>query len=498
MSNIYDYIVIGGGTSGVIVAVRLAEAGATVCLIEAGPSGEHDPRIREYRRWTGLLGTEYDYDYTIVPQERGNGHIRHARARVLGGCSAHNSVIAIRSPDSDMNLWAARGATGWDAASVRPFFERVFARVTITIPPPVNACAVDYMAAAAAAGFPEVDLREPEFAEGAAWLPLNVSGDIRQSSAEAYLFPLEQRPPTLTVLTETMVQRIMLDDNGAAAGVLTTRGEIRVRNEVILCAGAFDSPKLLMLSGIGPAAHLRSVGVEVRHDLPAVGEHLQDHIEALAMWQANRSVPTASTQRWENGLFARVLADGPDFDLMMHFGSEPYYIDFAALGYAIDRPEHAFCLTPNVTRPASAGVVRLSSADPAAPPLIDPRYFTDPHGHDECILVEGIRLARRIAEQEPLRNWMEREVAPGPTVQSDAELGEYVRRTSNTVYHPAGSCRMGAADDHNTVVDPALRVRGLERLRIADASVFPTMIGVNLCMTVMMIGEKCADMVMDG
>jgi choline oxidase len=325
-----------------------------------------------------------------------------------------------------------------------------------------------------------------------------VAGSIRQSSAEAYLFPLDQRPPTLTVLAETTVQQIVLDDHGAAVGVISSRGELRADKEVILCAGAFDSPKLLMLSGIGPAEHLRRVGVPVRHDLPGVGEHLQDHIEALAMWQANKPVPSASTQRWENGLFARVLSDGPEFDLMMHFGSEPYYIDFAALGYPIEMPAQAFCLTPNVARPASAGVVRLRSADPTVPPLIDPRYFTDAEGYDERLLVEGIRLARRIAEHEPLRGWMAREVAPGPALQSDAELGEYVRRTSNTVYHPAGSCRMGAANDGDAVVDPALRVRGLERLRVADASVFPTMIGVNLCMTVMMIGEKCADMVRSG
>lgn len=494
MQPTYDYLVVGGGTSGVIVAVRLAEAGAEVALIEAGPAGDADPRILNYRQWTSLLGTEYDYDYAIVAQERGNSLIRHARARVLGGCSAHNSVIAIAGTDLDMQIWAGRGAAGWGPEQTRPFFQRVFERVSITIPEPVNACARDFMAAAAAMGYPALDLRSPTIGEGAAWLPLNIKGETRQSSAVAYLFPLERRPPTLSVLTETSVRRIILGDNGEALGVATDRGPIMARREVILCAGAFDSPKLLLLSGVGPADHLRAVGVPLRHDLPAVGEHLQDHIECVAVWETGRPVPAESSQHWENGLFARTHPGTADFDMMLHFGTEPYYIDFAALGHPIAPAEHVFCMTPNVARPLSEGVVRLRSADPAAPPLIDPRYFSDTAGYDEQVLVEGIRIARRVAAQSPLAGWARRELAPGPDVQSDEELGRYVRRTSNTVYHPAGTCRMGAADADDAVVDPALRVRGLERLRVADASVFPTMIGVNLCMTVMMVGERCAEL----
>jgi len=494
--NEYDYVVVGGGTSGVIVAVRLAEAGATVALVEAGPSGADDPRILEYRRWSALLGTEYDYDYGIEPQAHGNSRIRHARARVLGGCSAHNSVIAIASPRLDMERWEQRGAAGWGLEGTSQCFRRVFERVKIELPPPVNPCAAAFMQAAREAGFPERDLRSPEFAEGCAWLPLNVHGSTRQSSAVAYLFPPNVLPATLSVLTETTVRRVILSDSGDALGVESSRGPLLARREVILCAGAFDSPKLLLLSGIGPQEQLRATGVPALLDLPAVGEHLQDHIECLAMWEAAQPVPASGSQRWENGLFAQIDPGAAGFDLMMHFGSEPYYIDFAALGYPVAMPEHAFCLTPNVARPRSEGVVRLRSADPAAPPLIDPRYFSDPDGYDERLLVEGIRLARRVAAQPALAPWYGREVAPGPALQSDEELGRYVRLTSNTVYHPAGSCRMGAANDNDAVVDPALRVRGVGRLRVADASVFPTMIGVNLCMTVMMIGEKCAELVL--
>lgn len=492
----HDYVVVGGGTSGIIVAVRLAEAGADVALVEAGPAGDRDPRILEYRRWVGLLSSEYDYDYAVAPQARGNSLIRHARARVLGGCSSHNSVIAIAAPDHDMRRWEAMGAEGWGPEGTREAFRRVFERVAITIPPPVNACAVDFMAAAEQAGFPAVDLRRPEHVEGAAWLPLNVSGAIRQSSAVAYLFPLDGPGPKPTIYTDTAVRRIALSPSGRATGVESSRGPIAARKEVILCAGAFDSPKLLLLSGLGPAEQLRALGLPVAHELPAVGEHLQDHIECLVMWEAARPVPAESTQRWENGLFARLDPAAASFDLMFHFGSEPYYIDFAALGYPITTPEHAFCMTPNVARPQSEGVVRLRSADPAAPPLIDPRYFTDPGGYDERVLVEGIRLARHVAAQPALAPWAARELAPGPAAQSDEALARYARSTSNTVYHPAGTCRMGAATGDDAVVDPTLRVRGVEGLRVADASVFPTMIGVNLCMTVMMIGEKCAEIVL--
>ena len=181
----------------------------------------------------------------------------------------------------------------------------------------------------------------------------------------------------------------------------------------------------------------------------------------------------------------------PAPDLMFHFGTQSFDMHTRPDGYPF--AAEAFSLTPNVARARSQGVVRLRSADPAAPPVIDPRYFTDPDGYDERIMVEGIRVARRVAAAEPLAGWVARELAPGPGVTSDEDISHYVRTTANTVYHPAGTCRMGGAGDGDAVVDPELRVRGIDGLRIADASVFPTMIGVNPCLTVMMIGERCAD-----
>ena len=493
-AKVYDYLVLGGGTAGAVIARRLAEEpDVSVCLVEAGPSDENDWRILELWNWVNLLGTELDYDYAIEPQARGNGLIRHSRGRMLGGCSSHNSAIAFRTPDADLNLWEQAGASGWGPEGTRTHFDRLFERVNVETVLPGNTCTEAFVGAALQAGFPPVRFNEEELREGVGWLQLNARGAIRHSSSVAYLHPIGELPPNLTVLTDTAVRRILFDGHGDAVGAETDRGAISARRETVVCCGAFDTPKLLMLSGVGPAEHLREVGVPVVADVPGVGEHLLDHPEGVVMWEASRPVPTMSRQGWEAALFARTDPSVEEPDVMFHFGTSAFDMNTTQLGYPT--AEQAFCLTPNVMRAKSEGVVRLRSSDPSAPPLIDFRYFTDPEGHDDRVITEGVKLARIIAEQPALKPWIERELAPGPGVRSDEEISEYARRTANTVYHPAGTCRMGAADDPNAVVDPLLRVKGVGRLRVADASVFPTMIGVNPCLTCMMIGEKCADFV---
>ena len=490
----FDYLVLGGGTAGAVVAARLAEdPEASVCLVEAGPSDEGDWRILELWNWVNLLGTELDYDYLIEPQERGNGLIRHSRGKMLGGCSSHNSAIAFRTPDVDLGIWERSGAAGWGPEDARPYFDRLFDRVNVETVLPGNTCSEAFVEAARQAGFPPIRFNDEELREGVGWLQLNARGAIRQSSSVAYLHPIGELPPNLTLLTDTKVDRILLDDHGDAVGAETDRGTIRARREVVVCCGAFDTPKLLMLSGIGPADHLYDVGVPVMADVPGVGEHLLDHPEGVVMWESARPVPMMSRQGWEAALFARTDPDADEPDVMFHFGTSAFDLNTAQLGYPT--AEQAFCLTPNVMRARSEGVVRLRSGDPSAPPLIDFRYFTDPDGYDDRVITEGVKLARAIAGQPALRPWVKRELAPGPDVRTDEEISEYARRTANTVYHPAGTCRMGAEDDPGAVVDPRLRVRGVGRLRVADASVFPTMIGTNPCITCMMIGEKCADLV---
>lgn len=491
--NLYDYVIVGGGTAGAVIAARLAEdPSCRVALLEAGPSDEGDARILPVREWMDLLGTELDYDYRIEPQLRSNSAIRHSRARVLGGCSSHNSCIAFRAPDGDLQRWEAEGATGWGPAATAPFFQRVFERVhleKITDANPLNRALVD---AGIQAGLPRLSFaNDGSFDEGTGFLPVNVKESIRQSSSVAYLHPLRNLPSNLHVLTNTTVTRILLDDNNRAIGVESSRGVLRAQREVILCAGAFDSPKLLLLSGIGPAGHLAEIGIPLRVDLPGVGEHLLDHPEGVVVWQSSRPIPSPIVQLWEVGIFARTGIDpDPLPDMMCHFGLMPFTWHTEPAGYPT--AEWGFSLTPNVCRARSEGTVRLASADPAVPPRIDFRYFTDPDGYDEQVMVEGVKTARRIAAQPALAEWIVGELAPGPSVQSDAEISAYLRATANTVYHPAGTCRLGELSDPLTVVDPQLRVRGVAGLRVADASIFPSITTVNPAITVFMIGERCA------
>lgn len=490
----YDYVIVGGGTAGSVIATRLAvHPDLTVCLIEAGPSDHDRPDVLAMKNWPELLGTALDYDYTIERQERGNSLIRHSRGRVLGGCSSHNSCIAFRAPDADMDAWEQLGCDGWNASGTRKYFDKVWSQVSIESSPPLHPLSQAFLEAAQQAGFPLVSFNTDEgLREGAGIFHLNTRGGVRQSSSLAYLHPALKSANNLTVLTHTRANKILLDDNRCAYAVETEAGTIQATREIILSCGTFDTPKLLLLSGIGPPQHLQELGIPVHVALPGVGAHLIDHPEGVIHWEANQAISDDTTQYWEVGLFANVLYTSPLPDLMFHFGLIIFDLNTRLLGYPT--APHGFSLTPNVPRARSEGVLRLRTINPDDPPSIDFRYFSDPEGYDETLLLAGIKLARKIAEQPALRQWIKRELAPGKAVQSDEDLAEYARRTSNTVYHPAGTCRMGNAGDPLTVVDPQLRVRGVNNLRVADASIFPAMISVNPCMTCMMIGEKCADL----
>jgi choline oxidase len=513
----FDYVIAGGGTAGCVLAARLSEdPDVTVCLLEAGPSDVGDDNILPLSEWMHLLDSGYDWDYPVEPQERGNSFMRHARAKVLGGCSSHNSCIAFWPPAECLDEWVDMGATGWSAAEILPLVKRLENNdapgehghdgpVRLQDVPPNDPCGVAVLEAAALAGLPTVAFNRGETVHnGAGWFQINVGEDgTRMSTSHAYLHPILDTRRNLEVRTGCWVSEILFDEAKNATGVryqrpdLTGYDTVSARREVVVTAGSIDTPKLLMLSGIGPTAHLREVGIPVRVDSPGVGSNLDDHVEGLVFWEASKPMVTTSTQWWEIGLFTTV-DEAPDKrfaqpDLMMHYGSVPFDMNTLRRGYPTT--DNGFCLTPNVTQGRSRGTVRLRSVDFRDRPKVDPRYFTDPEGYDERIMLTGVRLARTIAEQTPLKGWVARELAPGPDATTDDELLDYIHQTHNTVYHPAATARMGSVTDPMAVLDPQLRVKGVSRLRVVDASAMPKLPAVNPNITVMTMAEKCADLI---
>jgi choline dehydrogenase-like flavoprotein len=506
MQNTYDYVIVGGGTAGAIVAARLSEdPDVSVALMEWGPSDQGEDRALQLRRYPEMLGSEYDLSYACVSSPGGNPDHRLARGRILGGTSSINNMGLLPPIPTDLAAWAELGVTGWDYATFATYRNRLATRGIRAAAEHRNPCLDDALAAAVAGlsipvldGWPTTEIKD-----GAGYLDLGYHPEtgLRSSSSVSYLHGIIETRTNLTLFLESRVMAIRLAD-GRAAGVRAVRSDgaellVSARRETVIACGAIDTPRLLMLSGIGPAEHLRSVGVAPRVDLKGVGENLMDHVESLVVLELDRPAEGGWPAELDAAAFvARIDDDAVAPQVMAHlFRFAPDESYGGAHGSAADLPEHTLAITPNVSRPHSRGTVRLASSDPDQPPLVDFHYFSDAEGEDRRAILAGVRMARQVAATAPLSDWVVREVFPGPDLQSDDELFDRIRATHGSVCHAAGTCRMGSEDDPLAVLDSRLRVREVDGLRVVDASAFPTLTTFNPMITVMMLAEHAATMI---
>ncbi|KAE9574836.1 Choline oxidase [Colletotrichum fructicola] len=517
----YDFVIVGGGTAGCVIASRLAEElpNERIIVIEAGPSDWQDENILQLKNLLNLLGGDYDYNYTSTEQEFGNSHIVHSRAKVLGGCSSHNGGIAMHPWEYDCKKWAEAGAEGWSFETFTRLVKKL--RNTINRIPDGqrNPLVNDWIESASMAlGIPVTEDFNSEVVSSArmtagavGYLPVTYDPDNghRSSASVAYIHPIikkDEKRPNLKILTNAWVNKInVVKDTAAGVDVTLQSGQritVSAKGETILCAGSIDTPRLMLLSGLGPREDLETVGIPVVRDIPGVGKNLMDHPETIIAWEMNEEIPPQTAMHSDAAVLVRrepanaAGDDGTLPDMMMHIFTVPFDTNLKRLGYTSEQPKTLFSVVPNIPRSRSRGKIYLKSADPKEKPAIDFRYFTDPEGYDEASVVWGLKAARKIAEESPFKGWIKREFAPGPAIQSDKELSEYGRKAGNTVFHPCGTTKMGNIQtDPLAVVDSELRVKGIQMLRIADAGVFPLIPTINLMLTVLAMGERAAEMI---
>ena len=520
----YDVIIIGGGSAGSVLASRLTEdPNCRVLLLEAGGRDRHPfyHLPAGFAKMTKGIGS---WGWHTVPQRHMKDMvIRYTQAKVIGGGSSINAQIYTRGNALDYDEWRQAGCTGWGYDDILPYFRKAEDNDThnnryhgqggplgVSQPrAPLPICDA-YFAAAGQLGIPRNMDMTGEVQDGVGFYQLTQKNYRRSSTSVAYLRPAERRP-NLTVQTGAQVLRIVVDQGRATGVELAGQGVLRA-GEVILSAGAIGSPRLLQLSGIGPADHLRDLGIPVVFDQPNVGANLQDHVDLfviaectgphtydrfakphLSAWAAlqyllTRKGPVASSLFETGGFwYADPNARSPDIQLHLGLGSG-IEAGVAAM------PQGGVTLNSAYLRPRSRGTVRLASADPLAAPLIDPNYWADPH--DREMSIRGLKLAREIMRQDALKPYVLAERLPGPDVQTDADYFNYACAHAKTDHHPAGTCRMGA--DPHAVVDPQLRFNGIAGLRVVDASIMPSVVSSNTNAATIMIAEKAADMIRKG
>jgi choline dehydrogenase len=521
----FDFVVVGAGSAGCVLASRLSADGRKVALIEAGPPAHRSFLVRAPATFTLLWKTPLNWGFATEPQRHMDGRVvPWPRGKLLGGTSCLNAHIYMRGHRANYDEWRDLGNRGWGYADVLPYFKRCEDNsrgaseyhgrggpLSVEDVPRSRAAHAFVAAAAARFGKQNPDFNGAE-QEGAGLYQQMVRGGLRASTAVAYLDPARARA-NLTVITDALVTRVVIDGDRATGVRARVGGAERTieGREIILAAGAIGSPHLLMLSGVGVPEELRAAGVDPRHPLRGVGKHLEDHlctflvfraksesgvralsIPRLAGWAVQhligRGGPLAASPA-EAGAFVRSRPDLPIPDHQIYFGPwsiRPPNIDVDR-GFAVGRN---VMITQSSLYPRSAGELRLRSADPAAAPIIDPRYLSAPEDLEHFVV--ATRLAREIAATAPLAGLLEEEVWPGRACSSGDAVRAYVRCNAGTVFHPTGTCKMGV--DPDAVVDPELRVHGLRGLRVADASIMPRIIGGNTNAPTIMIAEKAADL----
>jgi choline dehydrogenase len=490
----FDFIVIGAGSSGCVIASRLsADPGVRVLLVEAGDRGSN-PAIDRPGQWTTLLGTEVDWGYRTEPEPGLDGRvIAWPRGRVLGGSSAINAMSYARGHRMNFDRWAELSDRSWSYREVLPLFKRAEDNsrgaseylgaggplaVSDTADP--HAGHLAFLEAARELGFaahPQWDFNGAQQEDGAGFYQKNIRDGRRHSTAAAFLAPVIGRP-NLAVWPRTLVHHLLFEGTRVTGALCARAGRldrVRATRGVVLSAGAVESPKILMLSGIGPAADLKRQGIAVRVEAPEVGAHLLDRPRVAIRWRGRTTLPASSVSA---GLFtwaARGTASTPP-DIQFY------------VGRGVDAPDEFITITAAIGAPASRGSLTLGSADPEAPPIIRANYLTETRDLD--LLVEGARLARALGESRAYDALRGEPLEPAADVKSAEALRRFIRRAADTIYHPAGTCRMGR--DARAVVDPQLRVRGVDGLWVADASIMPELVNAQIHAACVMIGERAS------
>ncbi len=499
----YDFIVVGAGAGGAVVANRLTEnANAKVLLLEAG-TGEIPEAVRIPAAWPTLWGTNVDWLYNSVPQPAlGGRQIYEPRGKVVGGSSNFYIMMHIRGHQSDFDNWAYNGATGYAYDDINKYFQKAEDQEDDTSPwaghggmiSVINAknhnpnpTSATFIEAAAELGHARTDDFNGPNMIGTGWHHINIKDGKRHGANEAYIEPILGKRENFTLSPNSYATKILFRGK-KAVGVEYRIGRKKYKayadKEVIVCGGAIESPHLLMLSGIGPAAHLQEHGIDVRVDLPGVGENFHNHILTGIIYETKRAVPPPNLNMSEAALFAKSDAGWVGPDIQMAFVHVPFDIIVG------QKNPNAVSILPGVVRPLSRGNIRLASKNPADKPLINANYYGAESDLER--MVWAFKLGREIFNTKAFSEWTTgKELLPGPRVKSDKQIKDFLRKRSDSYHHQAGSCKMGL--DAMSVVDPNCRVYGVEGLRVVDASVMPFVPSGNCHAAILMIGEKVSD-----